>query len=64
MRIACRAKFVQCAAPRDALLSTAPRPLTHRARNDSRSIPGAIMAGIWMQRRDELIVARRVVARV
>jgi predicted NAD-dependent protein-ADP-ribosyltransferase YbiA (DUF1768 family) len=59
MRVACRAKFTLCVAAGDALLSTAPRPLTHRTRNDSRSIPDAIMAGIWMQLRDELIVARR-----
>jgi hypothetical protein len=56
MRLACRAKFTQVAEARAALLATRPRPLTHRTRRDSRSIPGVIMAGIWSQLRDELAI--------
>lgn len=54
MRLACRAKFAQSAEAREALLSTGSRPLEHRTRRDSRSIPGVIMAGIWTQLRQEL----------
>jgi len=53
MRQACRAKFSQCDDARQALLATAPRPLEHRVRFDSRSIPGVVMAGIWMGLRTE-----------
>jgi predicted NAD-dependent protein-ADP-ribosyltransferase YbiA (DUF1768 family) len=56
MRLACRAKFTQVADARAALLATGQRPLTHRMRRDSRSIPGVIMAGIWRQLRDELAI--------
>ncbi len=48
MREACRAKFTQVDAARQALLATASRPLMHRVRCDSRSIPGGGVAGIGM----------------
>ncbi len=54
MERACSAKFEQCHEAREALLSTGTRPLTHRMRRDSRSIPGAIMAEIWMRIRRRL----------
>ncbi|MGE3935458.1 MAG: NADAR family protein [Rhodospirillaceae bacterium] len=54
MEAACRAKFTQHAGARAALLATGRRPLTHRVRQDSRTIPGAIMAEIWMRIRAEL----------
>ena len=54
MERACWAKFTQNEDARQALLSTAGRPLTHRTRRDSRSIPGVIMAEIWMRIRDRL----------
>lgn len=49
MARACLAKFSQNAEAREALLSTGERPLTHRARRDSKTIPGALMADIWMR---------------
>lgn len=49
------AKFTQSAEARQALLATAPRPLIHRVRKDSRTIPGVIMADIWMRIRDRLV---------
>jgi predicted NAD-dependent protein-ADP-ribosyltransferase YbiA (DUF1768 family) len=52
MERACVAKFEQNPAARDALLSTGNRPITHRVDPDSRTIPGAIMAEIWMRIRD------------
>jgi predicted NAD-dependent protein-ADP-ribosyltransferase YbiA (DUF1768 family) len=54
MERACRAKFGQNEAAREALLSTGERPLEHRVRRDSRTIPGVIMAEIWMQIRSDL----------
>ena len=48
MRRACWAKFSQNEAARKALLATGDRPLMHRVRRDSRTIPGVIMADIWM----------------
>ncbi len=54
MERACRAKFTQHPAACDALLGTGTRPLTHRMRRDSRSIPGVIMAEIWMKVRARL----------
>jgi predicted NAD-dependent protein-ADP-ribosyltransferase YbiA (DUF1768 family) len=51
---ACRAKFKQNALARETLLATGERPLTHRVRRDSRTIPGALMADIWMRLRAEL----------
>lgn len=54
MRRACFAKFEQNEAAREALLSTRGRPLMHKVRRDSRSIPGVIMAEIWMDVRRSL----------
>lgn len=54
MRRACWAKFSQCESARIALLGTRQRPLVHKTRRDSRTIPGAIMAEIWMQIRQQL----------
>jgi predicted NAD-dependent protein-ADP-ribosyltransferase YbiA (DUF1768 family) len=48
MKRACEAKFAQNFDARAALLATGDRPLTHVLRRDSRSIPGVIMASIWM----------------
>lgn len=55
MRRACEAKFAQNAEARAALLATGSRPLTHRVRRDSRTIPGALMADIWMRIRAKLV---------
>jgi predicted NAD-dependent protein-ADP-ribosyltransferase YbiA (DUF1768 family) len=54
MRRACEAKFAQNFDARNALLATGDRPLTHVVRRDSRSIPGVIMAAIWMKIRKGL----------
>ncbi len=54
MRRACDAKFKQNDAARAALLGTGRRPLRHRTRRDSRSIPGVVMADIWMAIRHHL----------
>lgn len=54
MRMACTAKFTQNEKAREALLATGERLLSHRVRRDSRSIPGAIMADIWMSIRTRL----------
>jgi predicted NAD-dependent protein-ADP-ribosyltransferase YbiA (DUF1768 family) len=54
MERACRAKFEQNADARAALLSTGDRPLTHVVRRDSKTIPGVIMAQIWMRIRHDL----------
>jgi predicted NAD-dependent protein-ADP-ribosyltransferase YbiA (DUF1768 family) len=54
MERACWAKFSQHGAARDALLSTSGRPLEHRVRRDSKTIPGVIMADIWMRIRGRL----------
>jgi predicted NAD-dependent protein-ADP-ribosyltransferase YbiA (DUF1768 family) len=54
MRRACEAKFSQNAEARAALLATGDRPLTHKVRRDSRTIPGALMADIWMRIRAKL----------
>lgn len=58
MREACRAKFAQVAEARAALLATGQRPLVHRTRTDSRSIPGQVMASIWTGLRAELRARR------
>ena len=58
MERACRAKFTQHAGACAALLSTGERPLMHRTRRDSRTIPGVVMADIWMRIRDGLTVAK------
>jgi hypothetical protein len=54
MRTACMAKFSQNEEARVALLATEERWLTHKVRRDSRTIPGAIMADIWMRIRAHL----------
>ena len=54
MRKACQAKFTQNREARTALLATGERWLTHKVRRDSRTIPGAIMADIWMRIRADL----------
>ena len=54
MERACVAKFTQHAGAREALLATGSRPLTHVVRKDSRTIPGVIMAQIWMRIRKRL----------
>jgi predicted NAD-dependent protein-ADP-ribosyltransferase YbiA (DUF1768 family) len=54
MRRACAAKFSQHEAAGLALLSTGDRPLTHKVKRDSRTIPGVIMADIWMRIRARL----------
>jgi predicted NAD-dependent protein-ADP-ribosyltransferase YbiA (DUF1768 family) len=57
MRQACEAKFAQNRAAREALLATAPRPLVHKMRRDSRTIPGVVMAEIWLEIRRGLLEA-------
>jgi predicted NAD-dependent protein-ADP-ribosyltransferase YbiA (DUF1768 family) len=57
MEKACRAKFAQHAAARDALLSTRGRPLVHQVKRDSKNIPGVVMAAIWTRIRDRLLRA-------
>jgi predicted NAD-dependent protein-ADP-ribosyltransferase YbiA (DUF1768 family) len=54
MERACMAKFTQNGDAREALLATGRRPLQHRMRRDSRTIPGVIMADIWMRIRRRL----------
>jgi predicted NAD-dependent protein-ADP-ribosyltransferase YbiA (DUF1768 family) len=54
MRRACQAKFEQNANAREALLATGDRPLIHKVRFDSRTIPGVIMAEIWTKLRARL----------
>jgi predicted NAD-dependent protein-ADP-ribosyltransferase YbiA (DUF1768 family) len=46
---ACQAKFAGNLEAREALLSTRDRPLVHKTRRDSKTIPGALMADIWMR---------------
>ena len=52
MHRACLAKFAQNEAARNALTNTWPRPLQHRMRRDSGTIPGVVMADIWQRIRD------------
>jgi predicted NAD-dependent protein-ADP-ribosyltransferase YbiA (DUF1768 family) len=54
MDLACRAKFTQHEGAQRALLSTGDRPLQHKMRIDSLTIPGVIMADIWMRIRRTL----------
>lgn len=54
MERACQAKFEQDAQARAALLATGERPLIHVVRRDSTTIPGAIMAQIWMRIRKRI----------
>jgi predicted NAD-dependent protein-ADP-ribosyltransferase YbiA (DUF1768 family) len=58
MRRACLAKFDQNEDARLALLATGGRPLIHKVRRDSRTIPGVIMAEIWMALRESLLASR------
>jgi predicted NAD-dependent protein-ADP-ribosyltransferase YbiA (DUF1768 family) len=51
MRRACQAKFEQNENARATLLATGDRPLIHVVHRDSRTIPGVIMAQIWMELR-------------
>jgi predicted NAD-dependent protein-ADP-ribosyltransferase YbiA (DUF1768 family) len=57
MRQACQAKFSQNALARSALMATGECSLTHKVRRDSRTIPGALMADIWMRIRARLAAA-------
>ncbi len=59
MRRACAAKFSQNESAREALLSTGDRPLTHKIKRDSQTIPGVIMADIWMRIRTRLRETKR-----
>lgn len=54
MERANRAKFEQSETARAALLSTGDKPLEHKVIPDSRTIPGIIMADIWMRIRRDL----------
>lgn len=54
MERANRAKFEQDEDACAALLSTGTRLLTHRMAVDSRTIPGVVMADIWMRIREQL----------
>jgi predicted NAD-dependent protein-ADP-ribosyltransferase YbiA (DUF1768 family) len=54
MERACEAKFLQNSRANRALLGTGSRPLRHRTRVDSRSIPGVVMADIWMRVRERI----------
>ena len=51
MERANHAKFEQHRPARMALLSTGSRPLQHRVARDSQTIPGVIMADVWMRAR-------------
>ena len=55
MAAACWAKFSQHERAKQALLGTGERPLVHQTRRDSRTIPGVIMADIWMKVRRGLV---------
>ena len=63
MRRACAAKFEQNDNARAALLATGERPLVHVVRRDSRTIPGVIMADIWMTLRADLRRSSTQIAR-
>ncbi len=54
MEQACLAKFEQNQEAAAALVATDERPLIHVVRRDSRTIPGVIMASIWMRIRKRL----------
>lgn len=54
MQRACEAKFTQDPGARAALIASGQRWLTHKVRRDSRTIPGVIMAQIWMNIRAKL----------
>jgi predicted NAD-dependent protein-ADP-ribosyltransferase YbiA (DUF1768 family) len=52
MERACTAKFEQNEDAALALRMTGKRPLVHQMKRDSKTIPGVIMAEIWMRLRD------------
>lgn len=54
MNMACVHKFAQNYFAQKALLGTGIRPLYHKPRKDSKTIPGPIMSGIWMNIRSKL----------
>lgn len=54
MEKACECKFRQNMEAQKCLLDTGIRPLYHKPRKDSETIPGPIMAGIWMNIRSKL----------
>lgn len=54
MARACEHKFTQNPFAQEALLGTGIRPLYHKPRKDSQTIPGPIMASIWMNIRSQL----------
>ena len=54
MMRACQAKFETNEPARKALLATGNRPLVHKTRKDSQTIPGVVMAEIWMKIRGRL----------
>lgn len=54
MELATVAKFEQNPRACAALLATGERPLVHEVRPDSRTIPGVVLASIWMRLRAEL----------
>jgi predicted NAD-dependent protein-ADP-ribosyltransferase YbiA (DUF1768 family) len=54
MKLACAAKFRQHEEARAALLGTGSRPLVHKVRGDSDTIPAVVMADIWMRIRATL----------
>jgi hypothetical protein len=58
MTRACRAKFLQNDEARSALLATGERPLLHKVRRDSQTIPGVVVADIWMRARRILLNAQ------
>lgn len=64
MERACQAKFSQHDGARAALQSTGTRPLEHKVKVDSRTIPGVIMADIWMRLRSQLAQSRGQTLRV
>jgi predicted NAD-dependent protein-ADP-ribosyltransferase YbiA (DUF1768 family) len=49
MKRACSAKFSQHPEARRALLTTGDRPIVHKVRKDSKTIPGVIFADILMK---------------
>lgn len=62
MRKACAAKFEQDFEARSALIGTGERPLIHKVRHDSKTIPGAVMADIWMRIRARYAKAAELAA--
>lgn len=54
MKRACLAKFSQHTEARRALLSTGERPIVHKVKKDSRTIPGVIFAEILMKIRKKI----------